>query len=471
MEQRDSRRDRDVPFASKEVDSQTPPLTPSSEASIKSKTQITARSLIAKRYREIRTYLQYIKTGHPNVCAMEAFLDFLSVLGDSDISGDVMIANYYEYCDGGDLSGLMDHYEQGYVVARDLREERLHALYQGFLIYRGAVRPDVPKTLPRQNPPELFIWHIYSQLIGAVAFLHNEHPDYMNKKEHKNRASVMTADLAPANIFLKWPAGKNRRTCYPDVKVGDFGITYFLPKGGELELGEGNLDSVWAEPPENDVYDGKTDVWCVGTMVYMLGNEGKQPSYREEGVREDGTKYMEYDQKQIRKREERQRKHPARVQRLEIMYSSHLDECVRAALDMDRRKRPDSGSLCKDIELAYTQRRHIMFRALPQEIQQMRGALKHKFPENRISDLIAGDWEKEYRARQDAAFEAEEIDDRDQALMWVEKARKLRLGIELEEYEEGNDDDNKLWLQQLIDHKPNLYDELLGEARVNVPSP
>ncbi|ESZ95216.1 hypothetical protein SBOR_4395 [Sclerotinia borealis F-4128] len=447
----------------------TPPITPS-EATIHSPSQIATRNLFAKRYRENRTYLRYIKSGHPNICALEAFLDFTSEVGDPGDQGLVMFASYYEYCDGGDLAGVIDRYTAGHRRRDALMEAnvKLDLRNQGKQ-WRGEPPDELEKIPKGRHPPELFIWHIYSQLIGAVAFLHNEHPDYKDKVEHKDRAMVITADLAPANVFLKWPPGKDRRRCYPDVKVGDFGGANFLPAGGGLELGEEKTDFVWGDPPEDDIYDGKTDVWCVGVMMYMLGARGKMCEFLEAGVDEDGNKKGESVEKK-REREQRQKKNKDRVGHLEGLYSLFLDKAVRFALTLDRDKRPTSGKMCKHVEISYLQRQPLMFRALPAWIQLGGNVLKHKFPPDRVSDLLKGKWEEEHELAEKEAEIEEEMQDREDALMWITKDRKLRFGIELDEEEEGDDEIHAQWLEELIKEKPDFYKELLEEARANLPS-
>ncbi|KAF7860441.1 hypothetical protein EAF04_008567 [Stromatinia cepivora] len=421
----------------------TPPLTPSSEASIHSIRETSLRNLISKRYRENRCYLQYIKSGHPNICALEAFLDFTSEIGDPSEQGLVILASYYEYCDGGTLQDIITRYEAGYQTCVRIIEENRFAVLFNRTVLDESRRKEIQELPSRRHPPELFIWHIYAQLMGAIAFLHNEHPDYMGMKEHRTRAMVMTADLSPANIFLKWKTGSlaERRRMYPDVKVGDFGGANFLPKGGRLVMDGEKLDFVWGDPPEFDAYDGKTDVWCVGAMMYMLGTQAKTCEYKEEGVKADGTKKRE-SRKEQEEREARQKINPERVGELEGMYSSMLNKAVRAALRIERDKRPNSGVLCKHIETSYRMRKPLMFRTLPEWALSGKRILRHKFPEGRIADLIAGKFEKEnekYEAEEKKEMEAQ---DREAALMWVEKDRKLRFGEKLEEWEEGDDEDH-----------------------------
>ncbi|APA12865.1 predicted protein [Sclerotinia sclerotiorum 1980 UF-70] len=476
-EQRDSRQKRtntpSTPHTRDEAKTSTPSLTPSSESSIHSIQDVSIRNLISKRYRENRCYLQYIKSGHPNICALEAFLDFTSEIGDPSEQRPVILASYYEYCEGGTLQEIIDGYGDGYRKrARIIEENREAEIFNRWTVLsrsRWERIEDVPR---RKHPPELFIWHIFTQSMGAIAFLHNEHPDYMDREEHRRRAMVMTMDLAPGNIFLKWNTKdvKQRRRTYPDAKVGDFGGASFVPKGGHLVMGGERLDFVWSDPPESDVYDGKTDVWCIGAMIYMLGTQAKMCQHKEEGVRDDGTKEGELRDERM-KREERQRLNPERVGELEGMYSSTLNKAVKAALRIERDKRPSSGPFCKQLENSYRMRKPLMFRTLPEWALSGRRILKYKFPEGRVEHLVSGESEKENEKMEQEEMLRMQEQAREAALMWVEKDRKLKFGIKLEEWEEGDDEDHAKFLSEMIRDTPEFYKELLAEAKISVPSP
>ncbi|KAI9649883.1 hypothetical protein NHQ30_002465 [Ciborinia camelliae] len=475
LEQRTSREKRGQPPSPRAADydpqQHTPPITPSSEASIASPTKVAALNLLSKRSREIRTYLRYIRSGHPNICALEAFLDFTAVLDDEE-KGVPMFASFFEFCDGGDLSQVIKGYGVGYEHhARCVVQNRDIEIMNMGRRWRKVEELPLIELPIRRHPPELFLWHIFSQLMGALAFLHNE-GESGEKVDQKGRAMILTMDLGPQNVFLKWPAGKDRKTCYPDVKVGDFGEANFLPPGGNVDVGEEEgLDFVWGDPPEDEAYDVKTDIWCVGAMMHVLGTRGFAPTPpKEDGVKEDGTKKGE-SREERKERERRQKKNPERVRHLEGIYSETLDKAVRTALHIEREKRPSSGPFSKQLEKSFDRRRQFFFRQLPSWIQDEKFVVKHEFPPDRIRHLVAGGWEEEMKKLVQKQQEEEDIEDREAALMWVEKDRKIRFGIPLEEWELGDDEDNAQWLKELIVEKPELYRELLEEARISVPSP
>ncbi|TGO23512.1 hypothetical protein BPAE_0130g00310 [Botrytis paeoniae] len=414
-DQRHSRRKREqppTPHTPPNPLSHTPPITPSSEATITSPVLIAARNLLSKRYRENRCYLQYIKSGHPYICALDAFLDFTSQFGAAEERGVVMFASYYEYCDGGDLFRILNGYQEGHRRIDGAQNERemIHIANLGRRMRREPYLP-LPPVIERHFPPELFLWHIFSQLISAILFLHNEHPDYNTLPEHKNRAMVITMDLAPQNIFLQWPAHastpEERQKVYPDIKVGDFGTANFLPPGGRIPAEEG----VEADTPDKEYYDARTDVWAVGLMIYHFATRGQAGDPKED---------------------------------IEEMYSAQLNKVVRAAMKEDREERIEEKKLGRLLQTGYEKRIPHMFKALPDWAISQENLLKYRFSERHVKELWERDW---------------------------------NLKIELEEEEEAQavEDEERVFnlmlLEGLKDEQPELYAELLAEAREQVPSP
>ncbi|KAF7904814.1 hypothetical protein EAE99_012087 [Botrytis elliptica] len=440
-DQRLSRRKREkpsTPDTPPDPLSHTPPITPSSEATITSASLIAARNLLSKRYRENRCYLQYIKSGHPNICALDAFLDFTSQFGPVEERGIVMFASYYEYCDGGDLFRILNGYHEGHRRLDGARDERqmIHLANLGRRMRRESLLP-LPSVAERRFPPELFLWHIFDQLISAILFLHNEHPDYNTRPEHKNRAMVITMDLAPQNVFLQWPAHaitpEQRQKVYPNIKVGDFGTANFLPPGGRIPAEEG----MEAETPDKEFYDARTDVWTVGWMIYQFATRVQAGAPNEN---------------------------------IERMYSAELNKVVRAATKKNREERIEEKKLGRLLQQGYQQRIPHMFKTLPDWAISQENVLKYRFSERHVKELCERDWNLKIEEEAEAEEEAEVDEQRIFELMLLVKERKLRFGIELEEDEE-DDTQHPVWIQGLKDEEPERYAELLAEARIEVPSP
>ncbi|KAF7903626.1 uncharacterized protein EAF01_006675 [Botrytis porri] len=440
-DQRLSRRKREkppTPHTPPDPLSHTPPITPSSEATITSPTLITSRNLLSKRYRENRCYLQYIKSGHPYICALDAFLDFTSQFGAVEERGIVMFASYYEYCDGGDLFRILNGYHEGHRKTDGAKADREMAnLVNIGRAWRHEPYVPLPTVAERVFPPELFLWHIFSQLISAILFLHNEHTDYNTLPEHKNRAMIITMDLAPQNVFLQWPAHavtpEQRRNVYPNIKVGDFGTANFLPPGGRIPTEEG----VETETPDEEFYDARTDVWTVGNMIYQFATrvQGDKPKEDIEGI-----------------------------------YSAQLNKVVGAATEKDREERIEEKKLGRLLQMGYEKRIPHMFKSLPDWAISQENVLKYRFSEQHVKKLWERDWNLKIEEEEEEAAKAEDDEERIFHLMLLVKERKLRFGIELEE-DEVDDEEHPVWIQGLKDEEPELYAELLAEARIAVPSP
>ncbi|KAF7954200.1 hypothetical protein EAE96_005329 [Botrytis aclada] len=314
-----------------------PPLTPSSEATKSSSQSVARLSLRAKRDSETRMYLRFIRGGHPHICNLEAFVQYVPEYGyDKPVMG-----LYFEYCDAGTLTNL----------AKAFRSHRV-------------------------KPPELFIWQIFYELVSAVAFLHNEHPDYSEKSEHQGRDVIFQNDMQSGNVFLQW--GPDRENGYPHVKIGDFGVAFTGPIGGHVpnleEYDEpGSDDEEW-EPQDRKK---KGEVWWVTAVVYELARTGVILGTldKEKGKLLD-------------------------VRPIESHLSEDLDQMLRGTLTAEIDQRPFSGELYAKLKGAYEERVGLMYRKLPEWAGEE--ILQHTFDEKRLTNLHKGALEVEHAERQKA---------------------------------------------------------------------
>ena len=143
-----------------------------------------------------------------------------------------------EFYDGGDLEGLAERY--------------------------------------RQNDeffPESFLWHLLFQGAEGLAYIHHGR-DQIAVPKHKWRP-VIHADIKPENIFLQWRPGCNPDTDYPDIKLGDFGISIIVEERTDKPpyVYTGGTEA-W-RPPEQPLVTFKADVWSLGAVIHYLchGNE------------------------------------------------------------------------------------------------------------------------------------------------------------------------------------------------------
>lgn len=162
-----------------------PPLTLSSEHSKVSEKAIAERHLSGKRFNETKCYLRYVRSSHPFICNLEAFFD-IRAFGEEIIS----YAHIYEYCDWGTLENIVEQYYEEPRWGHRVPEAFGPNLKKGHRVYKHAAIP------------EAFIWHVYSQSMEALSFLHGDHE--LNKKPEFHRHNqIIMLDIKLDNIFLK----------------------------------------------------------------------------------------------------------------------------------------------------------------------------------------------------------------------------------------------------------------------------
>ncbi|KAB8295069.1 hypothetical protein EYC80_007008 [Monilinia laxa] len=305
-----------------------PARTASSEATKSSSQSVERRSLRAKRHQETRAYLLWIRTGHPNICNLEAFVQYRPEYSRG--KGDTAMGLYFEHCELGSLDAL----------SRGFRDND-------------------------SKPPELFIWHVFHELASGLAFLHNQHPDYNTLKEHQGREPIFQDDMFGRNIFLKW--GPDREGAYPHLKIGDFGVSYTVPHGGHIPDPEYDeplsTDEDWASTAARI----KKEVWYLGALIYELSHSGfVLDSMRHYSIAKQHELYKE-------------------IEPIESHLSLHLDTLTRGLLDPDPAQKRLSGELYLSLKTAYEERAGLMYRELPDWIGEQ--AIKHKFDEKRWKEL------------------------------------------------------------------------------------
>lgn len=359
----------------------TPPITPSSQATFRSQPMLSQQSLRAKRHQETKVYLRYVKEGHPNICMLEAFVDYEETSFDHPQNQVLIMAQWYELADVGTVLQLMQRY----------RDEGTH-------------------------PPEGFIWHVYSQIFEALAFLHNEHPHYNTKPLHANRPCILHYDLHYNNIFLKWGASKDQ---YPDIKIGDLGIAKIVPIGGYAREAPNYhvTGSNWPESDENQ-YTTKIDVWRGGTIVYQLAKSGHRPvpymapylAHRDpKTTNESIWRAAKYDRRRVRD--------------IASHYSAELNNSIKRCLAINKGERPSAGQWMQEVNALKNKRGKYMYRRLPDWVGT--GTSKHEFPDGRIDELVApGGYEAEHEQRKQERAERQAQIDAEGARLDAEEAAK-----------------------------------------------
>ncbi|KAG4025572.1 hypothetical protein MFRU_054g00010 [Monilinia fructicola] len=323
-----------------------PSLSPSSQGSITSPTEVESESLNAKRHNEIKTYLRYIKNGHNTIKDLEAFHQFRD--GDK-----LIVAQYFKICDAGNVKQLRMDYKSH-----------------------------------ENKPPEMFIWKMYYQLIDALAFLHNEHPKYKNDPLHSNRKSILNPELGAENLYLGWPLKQSSDTCYPDLRLGDFGNSILVSPGEGVTQLETNTKPK-EKPPELNLVSAKSDIWRAGSIIFSLAKlyHSTNTKKRWKGLFED---LSEKERQEIVM-------DPRRVRPIDSHYSEDLDSMIKRSLVLDHNERPSAGELLNELRHPATLRLNAkyMFKELPDWVGDKVVTEDNIFFEERLNELVQpGEFER-----------------------------------------------------------------------------
>ena len=203
------------------------------------------------------------------------------------VAGPVLVNLYFEYCEGGDMFNLVREYD-----------------------------------LHNKDIPELFIWHTFLGVAGALDFLHRGFDPRVN-----DRVGVVHRDVKPENLFLRLPTNKAN---YPDVVLADFGMASF-----EFATYDCAGTDVW-QPPELPRKAPKGDVWSLGAVIhYMIHREVIIAD-----LPEDVEQTVENQARWNTKPEARQP-----LTNVPDAYSTELGEMMLMACEKDHNKRISSSRL------------------------------------------------------------------------------------------------------------------------------
>ncbi|ATZ50044.1 hypothetical protein BCIN_05g04340 [Botrytis cinerea B05.10] len=334
----------------------SPTLTRTSDASVVDPKQIKALSLTSKRGREITTFLQYIKSGHPNVMNLSGWAEF-------DNLGNPFSMLVLEICDLGTLSDMVSEF-------RD-RDEFI---------------------------PEGFIWHVFEQLFSGLAFLHGEHPQYVTKPEFAGRTQTTVArDVKSNNIFIQSLPANSPPNTYPNIKLGDFGESLHLPRRGTRNYNYGNST---CDPPDNKM-SAKYDVWSVGTLIYMMARRGYYPNKGCSLIDSSG-RVMKFHHANSEQKELllAARNKESRFEPINEHLTLQLETQIRWALTLNRNDRPRSVEVYTRVQKLNNERKRFMYRELPEWAPVLQ--LQRQF---KPLELVKREWMIEDAEERDFLFE------------------------------------------------------------------
>ena len=205
----------------------------------------------------------------------------------TSVTGTSLVNYYFEYCEGGDLFKLVRQYD-----------------------------------LHNKDIPELFIWHTFLGVAGALDFLHRGFDPRTN-----DRVGVVHRDVKPENIFLRLPTNT---ADYPDVVLADFGMASF-----EFATYDSAGTDVW-QPPELPRKAPKGDVWSLGAVIHYMIHRRIIVA----GLPEDVEKTIQNEHRWYTTPEARQP-----LTKVPKSYSPKLVEMMLMACEKDHNKRINSSRL------------------------------------------------------------------------------------------------------------------------------
>jgi serine/threonine protein kinase len=203
--------------------------------------------------------------GHPNLVYQEKFLDNFPKPGFCSL----MIRR----CDQGDL---------------------LHYLEENFA--------------ERKAISEIFIWKVFAQLADALVRLHSgiRTDDLCGSGLSMNHDRIVHRDIKPENIFLFSDSGtangnnaKSKTDSLPSLRLGDFGLSRYLPSGKASFLGWRGGTPAWQAPEQITkpfISGPEQDIWAVGAVIHAmaLGGAPIDPYQGDSKMLDKGA--SEYDQ-------------------------------------------------------------------------------------------------------------------------------------------------------------------------------
>jgi serine/threonine protein kinase len=182
---------------------------------------------------------------------------------------------------------------------------------------------------------EDFVWKILGEVSSALEQCHK-----------CGSGVILHRDLKPANIFLDNPQTK----C---VKLGDFGLARTLKNS--FDMAQTHVGTPYYMSPEQVLglqYNGKSDIWSLGCLVYELA--ALSPPFRASSqlVLEKKIRAGSFD-------------------RIPRQYSAELERVIRSMIQVEQSKRPS----VEDVIRAVSERQNRVQRDLVEATHRRRNSL------------------------------------------------------------------------------------------------
>uniref|UniRef100_A0A452F773 non-specific serine/threonine protein kinase n=1 Tax=Capra hircus TaxID=9925 RepID=A0A452F773_CAPHI len=151
-------------------------------------------------------------------------------------------------------------------ILKELKHENIVALYDfqvrlGAVVYcNGGDLADYLHTMRTLSEDTIRLF--LQQIAGAMRLLHSK--------------GIIHRDLKPQNILLSNPGGRRANPNNIRVKIADFGFARYLQSNMMAATLCGSPMYMAPEVIMSQHYDGKADLWSIGTIVYQCLT-GKAP--------------------------------------------------------------------------------------------------------------------------------------------------------------------------------------------------
>ena len=222
-------------------------------------------------------------------------------------------------------------------------------------------------NIHKQDIPESFLWHVLRSLLQAIAFLSDSQvrPDaVLSICSTPDRAPpvILSRDLKPDNVLLRWPTDDPLHEGYPDVILADFSCAVLLDSPTRRYRDEVGLPA-W-QPPEWPIHSNKSEVWGVGAVMHALAHRGLPPiAFTPPHRRKNGPSRPENDFNPLlntRLSDFYKSWLPKDVRALPARYSRELNTIVMDLLTEDANQRPTAKEMC-----------HLVEQIAPKRIQEL----------------------------------------------------------------------------------------------------
>lgn len=251
--------------------------------------------------------------------------------------GNLQASIYIEFCDRGDLDGVIREY------AKRKNEN------------------------PRPRPPEAFVWHAFAGLLDGLAYLQTGVGHFNNPRAQPPRGwiPILHRDVKPDNVLLRSRSTIGSQKYFYCV-LSDFGLAcedrpHWDPKVDEWQKSRAKLgtylyfapEMCWDPYPQNPTsksyfpagfgHSQKTDIWALGAAIFNLCDSNSVYGHLNQSRKPINVSSSDYSSGL----EARKLALPLQIS---SRYTSELSQAILLAMAWKPKDRPDAVRLIRKIE-------------------------------------------------------------------------------------------------------------------------